>query len=218
MNASPRRIFATLVLLLMVMFVPDCAREQTLTGIQIAPLGATFGAVEQSLVINFTATGTYEHPPQTKNITNLVTWHSDTPQVVTVSSSGAVSPNTNCGTGNIFATMHDHATGSDITSNSASIVVNGPASLGCTPSGAQAVLTVNMVGSGKGNVTSLPTGINCSSPSTCSASFTVGTTVVLTANPQGTSTFGGWTGCTMSSGSSCTIVVQTSVTVTATFN
>jgi hypothetical protein len=217
MNASPRRIFATLVLVLMVIFAPDCAREQTLTGIQIAPVGATFGAIDPSLVINFTATGTYEHPPQTKNITTLVTWHSDTQQVVNISTSGAASPNTNCGTSNVFATMHDHATGSDVTSNSAAVVVNGPASLGCTPSGAQAVLTVNLVGSGKGNVTSVPAGINCSSQ-TCSASFTVGTTVVLDANPQGTSTFGGWNGCSASSGPSCTVVVQNAFTVTATFN
>lgn len=217
MNASRRRIIATLVLVLMMIFAIDCAREQTLTAIQIKPLGATFGTIDPSLVINFTASGTYDHPPQTKDITNLVTWHSDTPQVVQINGSGAASPSTGCGTSNVFATMRDHASGSDVTSNSAAVVVNGPASLGCTPSGAQAVLTVNLVGSGKGNVTSVPTGINCSAQ-TCSASFTVGTTVVLDANPQGTSTFGGWNGCSSSSGPSCTVVVQNAITVTATFN
>jgi len=219
MNSSLRGIFAALALVLaLIVFVPGCARDQELTSIQIKPSGATFGAVDPSLVINFTATGTYIHPPQTKDITSVVTWQSDTPQVVQVTPNGAVSPSTNCGTGNVFATMHDHASGNDIPSNSASVVVNGPSSLGCTPSGAQAVLTVSFNGSGTGNITSVPAGITCSTPNTCSSAFTVGTTIVLTANPQGTSTFGGWSGCNTSSGPTCTVVLQNSVSVTATFN
>jgi hypothetical protein len=218
MNAGPRALVRLAPIVLLMALAPGCARDQTLTSIQIQPAGATFGAVDPSLVVNFKAFGTYEHPPQTKDITTLVTWQSDTPQVAQVTSTGAVSPSTNCGTANVFATMHDHSTGSDVVSNRAAVVVNGPSSLGCTPSGAQAVLTVNLVGSGTGNVTSVPAGINCSSPSTCSSAFTVGTTIVLTANPQGSSTFGGWSGCNTSSGPTCTVVLQNSVTVTATFN
>jgi hypothetical protein len=219
MKSRQRLVFAAFALLLFtVVFVPGCARDQELTSIQVKPSGATFGTVDPSLIINFTATGTYIHPPQTKDITDQVTWHSDTPQVVQVTSAGAVSPNTNCGTGNVFATMHDNASGSDITSNSASVVVNGPSSLGCTPSGAQAVLTVSFAGAGTGNITSVPAGITCSTPNTCSGAFTVGTTIVLTANAQGTSTFGGWNGCTTSSGPTCTVVLQNSISVTATFN
>jgi hypothetical protein len=219
MNASLRPLLAAFTLIVFCLaFIPGCARDQELTSIQIKPSGATFGAIDPSLKIQFSASGTYVHPPQTKDITSSVTWHSDTSQVVQVTPDGEVSPSTNCGTGNVFATMHDHASGSDIASNSASVVVNGPASLGCTPSGAQAVLTVNFGGSGSGNVTSVPAGVNCSSPSVCSSAFTVGTTIVLTANPQGTSTFGGWNGCSSSSGSTCTVVLQNALTVTATFN
>ena len=219
MNFRLRGIFAALAaILILFVFVPGCARDQELTSIQIQPSGATFGAVDPNLVVRFSASGTYIHPPQTKDITNQVTWNTDTPQVVQVTPEGSVSPNQTCGTGNIFATMHDNASGSDIRSNSASVVVNGPSSLGCTPSGAQAVLTVNFAGSGSGNVTSVPAGINCSSPNTCSSAFTVGTTIVLTANAQGTSTFGGWSGCNSSSGPTCTVVLQNSVSVTGTFN
>jgi hypothetical protein len=219
MNSRLRGVFAALALMLtLVVFVPGCAREQELTSIQVQPSGATFGAVDPNLVIQFTASGTYIHPPQTKDITNQVTWNTDTPQVLNITPDGSVRPGVTCGTGNVFATMHDHASGSDIRSNSASVVVNGPASLGCTPSGAQAVLTVSFGGNGTGNVTSVPAGINCSTPSTCSAAFTVGTTIVLTANPQGTSTFGSWSGCPASSGPTCTVVLQNAISVTANFN
>ena len=219
MNSIRRPLLAAFALMVAcLVFIPGCARDQELTSIQIKPSGATFGAIDPNLKIQFSASGTYIHPPQTKDITSSVTWHSDTGQVVQVTPGGEVSPSTNCGTGNVFATMHDHASGSDITSNSASVVVNGPASLGCTPSGAQAVLTLSFGGSGSGTVTSVPAGINCSSPNTCSSAFTVGTTIVLTANPQGTSTFGSWNGCNTSSGPACTVVLQNALSVTANFN
>lgn len=222
MNASPRRIFATLVLVLMVMFVPDCAREQTLTGIQIQPSGATFGAVDQGLFVNFKAFGTYEHPPQTKDITTLVSWQSDTPQVAQVSNSGVVSPNLTCGTGNVFATMHDHASGSDVSSNAAHIIVNGPAALGCTPAGPQPILTVQVNGPtngmATGSVSSNPPGITCNVGAACSSTFTIGTTITLTATPTGSSSFASWSGCNTATGTVCTVILENSITVTATFN
>ena len=222
MNASPRRIFATLVLVLMVIFAPDCAREQTLTAIQIQPSGATFGDINPALFINFKAFGTYEHPPQTKDITNTVTWQSDNPQVAAPNSTGSVSPTVGCGTANIFATMHDHASGSDVVSNAASVVVNGPAALGCTPAGPQPVLTVQVASaagtSATGTVTSSPPGITCNVGATCSSTFTIGTTITLTATPSGSSSFSSWSGCNSANGTICTVNLQSSITVTATFN
>lgn len=217
MKVCLRRIVASVLpAVFFLIFVPGCARDQQLTAIQIQPLGATFGAIDPTLLVNFKAFGTYIHPPQTKEITSLVVWHSNTPQVAQVSSSGSVSPNTNCGTAGIFATMHDNGSGSDIVSNSASVIVNGPASLGCTPSGAQAVLTVNITGAGTGNVTSVPTGITC--PTVCSAGFTVGTPIVLTEAPQSSSTFGGWSGCGSFTATTCTVFLNANLTVSATFN
>jgi len=170
------------------------------------------------LFADFKAFGTYAHPPQTKDITNQVTWQSDIPQVAQVTSSGVVTPNTNCGKANVFATFSD--SGNVVISNSSAITVNGPASLGCTPVGPQPILTVNFAGTGTGTVTS-PAGVNCSSPSSCSNQFAAGTTLNLTAVATGASSFGGWSNCNSTSGANgeiCTVFLQNNVAVTANFN
>jgi cellulose 1,4-beta-cellobiosidase len=77
-------------------------------------------------------------------------------------------------------------------------------------------LTVSKAGAGSGTVTSSTGGIDCGS--VCSASYTSGTTVTLTASVSGGSTFGGWSGCSSSSGSTCTVAMTQARTVTATFN
>jgi len=195
----------------------SCARGTSLTGISIQPGSGTFGGVDPSLFFQFKAFGSYVHPPKTVDITAQVSWQSDNPQVIQVTSTGVASPNLNCGVAQVFAEMHDHD--SDIVSNSASITVNGPASLGCTPAGAPPILTIAFAGSGSGTVTG--TGISCTSPSSCSAQFTAGTTLILTATATGASTFGSWNGCGSTSGTNgevCTVLVQSNVTVTATFN
>lgn len=196
--------------------LPSCGFNQHLVSIEIQPSGgATFGAADPSLFVDFTATGTYEHPPATKDLTNQVTWKSDTPQVATVTSGGVVSPNTNCGSANVFATFYDSP--NLVTSNAAHIVVDGPASLGCTPAGSPPVLTVNFGGTGTGTVTSSPAGIDCSYNNTCSAPFTAGTLITLTGTPTGSSTSVTWSGCSSPSGNVCSLVLESSTTVTATF-
>jgi hypothetical protein len=194
----------------------SCGFNQHLTSISIAPSGATFGAVDNGLQVDFTASGTYAHPPETKDITNLVTWVSDTPQVAQVTSAGVVSPNTDCGSANVYATYYDSP--NQVTSNEAHIVVNGLASLGCTPAGTPPTLTVNFSGSGMGTVISSPAGIDCSAPSSCNAQFTAGTAVTLTGTPTAPSTSVVWdSGCNTAMGTTCTVTLENSVTVTATF-
>jgi len=193
----------------------SCGFNQHLVSIQIAPSGFTFGSVNPNLFVGFTATGTYEHPPKTIDITNIVTWGSDAPQVALISSAGVVTPNANCGTANIGASFYDSP--NLVSSNSAAIVVDGPAADGCTPAGPQPILTVDFAGLGSGTVTG---GISCSSPSTCSDQFTTGATVVLTASVTNQSIFAGWSGCTSTSpdGTVCTVLLEINTTVTATFN
>ncbi|MCC6455839.1 MAG: PKD domain-containing protein [Caldilineaceae bacterium] len=78
-------------------------------------------------------------------------------------------------------------------------------------------LTVVLAGNGSGNVVSLPAEIGCSQPS-CSADFSVGTTVALSAVAFSGSSFDGWSGaCTGSEACQVTISPGTTV-VTATFN
>jgi poly(3-hydroxybutyrate) depolymerase len=73
-------------------------------------------------------------------------------------------------------------------------------------------LTVSKVGSG--TVTSAPAGIDCGS--TCSAAFSTGAVVTLTATPASGASFNGWSGaCTGSV--ACVVSMSAAQTVTATF-
>ncbi len=75
-------------------------------------------------------------------------------------------------------------------------------------------LSVIKSGNGSGTVTSAPTGINCGA--TCSASFTSGTAVSLTAAPAAGSTFTGWSGSCAGIGA-CNVTMSAAGAVTATF-
>jgi len=76
-------------------------------------------------------------------------------------------------------------------------------------------LSVTRAGTGSGTVTSSPSGINCGS--TCSANFTSGASVTLTAAAAGGSTFSGWSGACTGTGA-CTVSMTAARSVTATFN
>jgi PKD repeat protein len=77
-------------------------------------------------------------------------------------------------------------------------------------------LTVTPTGSGSGTVTSDPAGINC--PTTCSASFPVGTFVLLTGTAAPGSSFNGFTGCDSSLYGQCGLSMLSSKAVTARFD
>src|SRR5881296_2808654 len=76
-------------------------------------------------------------------------------------------------------------------------------------------LTASKAGTGSGTVTSNPAGISCGA--TCSASFTNGTMVTLTATPAAGSTFTAWSGGGCSGTGTCTVTLAASTTVAATF-
>jgi uncharacterized repeat protein (TIGR01451 family) len=108
--------------------------------------------------------------------------------------------------------------------NSMSVTANEPDPISGNNNATQTVsvvamltLTVTEAGKGSGTVTSNPSGINC--VSTCSAGYLQGTTVSLSATPQGTSVFAGWSGaCTGSDPNGCNIAMGANQTVTATFS
>jgi alpha-tubulin suppressor-like RCC1 family protein len=75
-------------------------------------------------------------------------------------------------------------------------------------------LTVSKAGAGSGSVSSLPAGIDCGA--TCSASFTFGSLVVLTATPGPDSIFAGWSGA-CSGLYACNVPMDAAKAVTATF-
>jgi mannan endo-1,4-beta-mannosidase len=76
-------------------------------------------------------------------------------------------------------------------------------------------LTVSKNGTGDGIVTSNPTGITCGS--TCAAVFLNGATVKLTAAPDATSAFTGWSGACSGTSPTCTVTTDGPKAVTATF-
>jgi hypothetical protein len=212
-----RKWFSVIVLIAAATFlmnVSSCGFNQHLVSISIPESGGTFGGIGAGIFFDFTATGTYIHPPQTKDITDIVTWQSDNPQVVQVSSTGIVTPNVSCGLANISATYFDSP--NQVTSNVVPITVNGPAADGCTPAGPQPILTVTVTGTVSGNVTSSPAGISCNTGSSCSSEFTTGQSITLNATPA--SGFQSWQGCNATNGATCTVFLENSTTVTAIFN
>ena len=94
-------------------------------------------------------------------------------------------------------------------------VANSMQMVALTGTGA-ASLTVTLAGGGTGSVASAPAGITCGA--TCTADFTSGTSVVLTATTTNGSTFAGWSGACTNPTGTCTVVMSQNQTVTATFN
>jgi phospholipase C len=79
-------------------------------------------------------------------------------------------------------------------------------------------ISVNIIGSGSGTVTSSPAGISCAQ--SCTGSFPGGTSVTLTAAPQAQkgSVFANWNGLCTGTGFSCTFTVNGTGSVTAIFD
>ena len=76
-------------------------------------------------------------------------------------------------------------------------------------------LTINEQGGGSGTVTSSPSGINC--PGDCSEGYGAGKRVTLRAKPGSDSYFASWSGGGCSGTKSCSVIIDSDVTVTATF-
>lgn len=203
----------------------SCAHEQQLTSITIQPKTENFGAADvpvsadAGLNVQLRALGSYIHPPVTKDITEQVTWNSNTPDMVTVSSTGlATATGLSCGNTLISATVTTNKSTGNLSSTGAIVTGSMTANVICFTGGGGGTapnLTVNFAGAGSGTVSSSPPGLGCAS--TCSASFPSGTVITLTATPNG-STFGSWSGCDSVSGQNCTVTLNSDRSVAVTFN
>jgi len=183
----------------------SCGYNQHLVSIRVVPPGATFNSVGASII--FKAMGTYDHPPETKDITNIVTWSVDSQNLVTITDTSLVTAVSICGTGNLYASYYDSP--NQIT-GSATLTGGGAGTAACN----QAALTVNIVGSG--SVADSTQAIKC--PGTCTADFPLDSTIGLTATPGAGATQVTWTNCSSFVGDTCTVVLNFNTTVTATFN
>ena len=219
MNCKGFRFVLVFATVLWVVGLTSCAHEQQLTSITVQPTTETFGAADipvsadAGLNVQLRALGSFIHPPVTKDITDQVTWNSNTPDMVTVTPAGLlVVTGVACGNALVSATVTTNKSSGNRDSSGAIVTGYMTANVVCFSSGP--TLTVNFAGTGSGTVTSSPSGLSCAT--TCSAHFTSGT-VTLTATSNG-STFGGWSGCDSMSGQTCTVNLTSDRTVTVTFN
>lgn len=209
------------------LFVPGCGHDQQLVGITIQPGTETFGAsnipvsADAGSSVQLKAYGSYIHPPVTKDITNQVTWFSNTPQMVTVNSTGLITATgRSCGGTIISATVTKNSSDGGISSTGAIISGNMTANVVCFTGGGggpNPTLSVDLAGPGTGSVTIVPPGLICQL--TCAVTFASASPVNITATPNTGSSFMSWSGCDSTSGQLCTINDLTSSrTVTVTFN
>jgi hypothetical protein len=204
---------AALVALGASLSLSSCGRSQKLVSLQIQPGTFTFLEPYQpppavNLTEQYTATGTFIHPPETRDVTNEATWKVDD-GVVTMSTPGLFTAAKGyCGGGNISATVPEGTGGPEnIVIAYATVTVDNPADPQCPGGGTEATLSVQISPSGGGTVTSLTYGINCPSV-TCFAVVPVGSTVALTATANSGFSFVDWTGpCTPNTEPSCTVTV-----------
>jgi len=199
-----------LVALGAVLSLPSCGHDQKLVSLEIQP--GTFTFLEPyptTLTEQYTATGTYIHPPATMDVTNQATWKIDD-GAVTMTAPGKFTPAPGyCGGGNISATVPAGTGGaSNVMIAYATVTVDNPTVATCPGGNTEATLSVQVTPTLGGTVTSLSYGINCPSV-TCIAVVPVGASVALTATPNSGFSFGTWTGCTTTSGANGSVCAVT---------
>jgi hypothetical protein len=200
----------------------SCARGQQLQGITVSPSAFTYFSASsggQQTPIPLTAYGSYIHPVATKDITSKVTWSSDNTLVADVDPAGNLTAGVACGIGNISASFYTDGgnKNGNVVVGTMTVTVEGPATQGCPTGPATNTLTVDVTsGAADGGIVSTPAGINCGT--TCSAAFASSSSVILTATPASGKAITWGSGCTSSSGLTCSVTMNSDVVVSASFN
>lgn len=209
-------VFVVILTATLMLSLASCGHDQELTQVTVQPNTETFGAPnvpvpdDAGLQVNLRALGTFIHPPVTKDITSQVTWNSNTPQMVTVNSTGTITATGNtCGNTLVSATMKSNNGGIQTGFMTATVVCF----TGTGPVGPTLIVAIT----GTGTVVSSPAGIACSL--TCGFIFTTGTQVTLTASPTAPATTVTWvSGCDSNpSANSCVVTMNTNRTVNVSF-
>lgn len=98
-------VAALAVIAVALVYTSGCARDQKLESITLSPTGGF--VFEGSFAAGqFTAYGNYIHPPETKDISSIVTWSINIQNFGTISSNGLVTytRTDGCGSGQVSAT------------------------------------------------------------------------------------------------------------------
>jgi hypothetical protein len=101
-----RKWFKLIVVCAASLSLPSCGHDQQLVSIAITPSGFIFEGVGAQG--QFTALGTYIHPPETKDITNQVVWKIDVANLATLTQTGLVTALSVCGSGDVTATHYSN--------------------------------------------------------------------------------------------------------------
>src|SRR5258708_22337916 len=121
--------------------LPSCGHDQKLVSITITP--STFTFLTQAGSEQYTATGTYIHPPATKDITSQATWKVDDGVVAMNAGLASPSPDLGCGGGTISASLPaGKGGGLDICIGDGARTLDNPARLICPVWGALATMTL----------------------------------------------------------------------------
>jgi hypothetical protein len=120
--------------------LPSCGHDQELVSISIQPTTETFGSPttpvseDAGLNVQLRAIGSYIHPPVDKDITNQVIWSSNTPQMVTVNSTGLITATgMACGNTLISATVKTNSSAGGLSSSGAIVTGSMTANVVCGP-------------------------------------------------------------------------------------
>ncbi len=115
-----------------------CGHDQQLTAIHIQPDTQAFGASNIPVAANagssvqLRALGSFIHPPVTKDITGQVVWNSNTPEMVTVSSTGLLTATgLACGNALISATVTTNKSTGNLDSSGALVTGTMAANVIC---------------------------------------------------------------------------------------
>jgi len=85
MNGKWSSIVVLMAAAALLLCQPSCARSQQLVAITVSPQGTTITqSPGQQVTTQFTAYGSYIHPPETKDLTQKAVWSTDTPSIIEV--------------------------------------------------------------------------------------------------------------------------------------
>jgi len=134
-----RNLFASIIVCMATFSLCSCGHEQQLVSITIQPAVENFGSTTTPVTadagasVQLKALGTYVHPPVTKDVTDQATWSSNTPQMVTVNSTGLLTATGDaCGSALIWATVTtNNSAPSNISSTGAIVTANMTANVIC---------------------------------------------------------------------------------------
>ncbi len=122
MKQSQARIGALAACFLVCLLIPSCGSDHVLTAITVSPQNSTI--VGPGVQVQFMAIGTFIHPPETKDVTDLVNWSTTTPQILLISNTGlATSAPTGCGfnlgvTATYYTNASNHSAGNVVVGSS----------------------------------------------------------------------------------------------------